>query len=371
MANYFRSDGWVKSALGPAVPGSQIYVCLQPANIATLPPSPLANIFSDPNGLVPLPQPVITDGFGHYDFYMQAGVYTLVVGLGGIIQQVYPDQSSGGASPSRGGGSGTALVLQTNGTNNANQLLLNLIGAGSIVVTDEGNGTIAIAGAVFQTNGAPNTVQNKLNLVAGTGMALSSDSLGDVTISSTVSGTPIVNFMFGPGFITPQVSSGGVGPSPDSANQVIVTRFNWVSSLTFDHIRFAYITGASGVFFALGIYSGPSSSSPGTLLWSSGALSLVNFTNATTTFAVPSYTLLPGDYYLATTTNASPSGLQIYGVAMSGMISGATTEWNGPPIGTGAATNASTNGPLTLPSTLGTILVQGGNGYGYPLVYFT
>src|ERR1700691_6537690 len=159
MINYFRSDGWVKSAQGPAVPGAQIYFCFQPANIAGLPPSPLANVFSDPNGLVPLTQPIITDGFGHYDFYVQAGVYTLVVGLGGIIQNVYPDQSIGGASASSGGG-GTALVLQTNGVNNVNQLNLNLVGQGSVTATDQGNGTVTITGAVFQTNGISNTTQN-------------------------------------------------------------------------------------------------------------------------------------------------------------------------------------------------------------------
>lgn len=91
---YFRNDGWVKSTTGPAVPGAQVWVCLQPANLQ-IPPTPLANIFSDPNGLFPLAQPIITDGFGHYNFYAAAGLYTVLVALGGQLQQTYTDQLIG------------------------------------------------------------------------------------------------------------------------------------------------------------------------------------------------------------------------------------------------------------------------------------
>lgn len=153
--NYFRMDGWVKSAQGPAVPGAQIYVCTQPANTVSLPPTPLANIFSDVNGLVPITQPIITDGFGHYDFYASAAVYTIVVGLGGVVQQVYPDQSIGGASGSTGGGGGTALVLQANGTPTVNQLLANFRGAGNTTVTSDpaGDFTISSTATQFSTAG--------------------------------------------------------------------------------------------------------------------------------------------------------------------------------------------------------------------------
>src|SRR6266705_5400428 len=93
---FFRKDGWVKTVIGPAVAGAQVYVCApQPANVSALPPSPLANIFSDVNGLVPITQPIITDGFGHYDYYAEAGLYTEVIGAAGIVQQVYPDQNLG------------------------------------------------------------------------------------------------------------------------------------------------------------------------------------------------------------------------------------------------------------------------------------
>ena len=68
ITNYFRMDGWVKSAQGPAIPGAQIYVCTQPANTVALPPSPLANIFADVNGLVPITQPIPVS-YTHLDVY--------------------------------------------------------------------------------------------------------------------------------------------------------------------------------------------------------------------------------------------------------------------------------------------------------------
>jgi len=96
MNNLYRFDGWCKSTLGQALAGSQIYVCSpQPANIATLPPSPLASIFSDPAGLAPISQPISADNFGHYDFYALSGIYTIIVVYGGKVQQVYPDQTVG------------------------------------------------------------------------------------------------------------------------------------------------------------------------------------------------------------------------------------------------------------------------------------
>ena len=95
--NYFRADGWVKSANGQAIAGAQIYVCSpQPANVGTVPPSPLATIYSDPLGANPITQPIIADGFGHYDFYALQMLYTLVVVNTGIEQVYYPDQSLGG-----------------------------------------------------------------------------------------------------------------------------------------------------------------------------------------------------------------------------------------------------------------------------------
>ncbi len=95
MAIFYRTDGFVKNVLGVAIAGAKVYICTQPANTAFIPPSPLASIFSDPAGLAPIVQPIVTDGFGHYSYYALSGFYTEVVANQGKVQQVYPDQTVG------------------------------------------------------------------------------------------------------------------------------------------------------------------------------------------------------------------------------------------------------------------------------------
>ena len=143
MAQCFRFDSWVRSATGSAVPGAQIFAIDQPANLPsslqTGQPSPLVNVFSDANGLVPLSQPILTDGFGHAAFYMFADVaFTLAVYLGGLLNQYYPDQVAMGSS------TGVAVTLQVNGTNNVVQKVLNLEGTAGITTADQGNGTVKV-----------------------------------------------------------------------------------------------------------------------------------------------------------------------------------------------------------------------------------
>jgi len=95
MAQLFRYDLWAKTAQGPALAGIQVYVTTQPSNTTAVPPSPLASIFSDPLGASPITQPGVTDGFGHFAFYALAGLYTVTIAIGGVIQNVYPDQNLG------------------------------------------------------------------------------------------------------------------------------------------------------------------------------------------------------------------------------------------------------------------------------------
>lgn len=364
MANYFRSDGWVKSALGPAVPGSQIYVCLQPANIASLPPSPLANIFSDPRGLVPLTQPIISDGFGHYDFYAQAGVYTLIVGLGGIIQQVYPDQSVGGGSAG-----GTAIVISVNGTPTANQFAANFQGARSVAVSSDGSGDITITGAVFQTNGATNTLQTVLNLKAGANIALASDALGGVTVTGTGAGAPNVAFMTGAGMLTNLLPSpSGFFPSVDAALDVVVISFGFPATLTFNTVSFAWGNAQVTIqHVAFAVYS-----LAGALLWQSGSIALAAESSGQSEVTVPSYTLVPGSYYLGLTTDGSPGGVSMYGQSLLSSTTGSSNSFNlSKPI-IGIAANAATSGPLTFPATLGTIngVSAHGNTWSFPYIGF-
>lgn len=198
-SNYYRSDGWVKTVQGPAVPGAQVYVCFQPANTsppATPPrttptpwqgPNPQAPIFSDA-GLTPITQPVITDGFGHYDFYALPGLYTVVILFGGTVQEVLVDQSIGNVGTSGGG----ALELDTNGSPNFNQNRLNIQQGPGITLFSQNDGTTIISssgsgGPVLETNGTPNGSQSLLNLVNGKDIGVSQDGSGNVTIASTAS----------------------------------------------------------------------------------------------------------------------------------------------------------------------------------------
>lgn len=147
MSNVYRKDGWAKNTLGPAVAGAQIYVCSQPANTDFLPPDPLASIFSDPGGLVPIAQPIFTDGFGHYDYYVAPGLYTEVIAFGGKVQQVYPDQSLGnintGGGPSIVAGAGIATSTDSSGNVTINSLTdlddqITVISVDKLIPIDEG-----------------------------------------------------------------------------------------------------------------------------------------------------------------------------------------------------------------------------------------
>jgi hypothetical protein len=188
LPQYFRSDGWVKTAQGPAVPGALVYVCNQPAN-TLLPPTPLATIYSDVNGVNPIIQPLATDGFGHYDFYALAGVYTIIIVSSGSVQQVYPDQTVGNVGS-------TGLILQTNDVDNGDQFLLNIKQGANITITDDGAGNVLITGTPgnalsLKTNGVANGSQSLLDLVAGTDITLSDNGSGRVTITSTAGFSPI------------------------------------------------------------------------------------------------------------------------------------------------------------------------------------
>ena len=140
-----RVDSWVKTAMGPAVAGSSLYLCSQPANVGSVPPSPLVAIFQDAKGITPWPNNVaICDGFGHAAIYATPGLYTLVVVYGGLIQQVYTDQlinelSSTGLPTT---GNGSFVVSAQAGITTAPN--------GDLVVTD-GSGNIQDSGTQLAT----------------------------------------------------------------------------------------------------------------------------------------------------------------------------------------------------------------------------
>ncbi len=221
--NFYRIDGWVKTSLGPAVAGAQIWVLSQPANVVaptpaprTTPipfsPNPTINIFSD-QGITPITQPVVTDGQGHYDFYISPQIFTLAVYYGGKLQVFYPDQSAG----SVGSAGGTTIALLTNGSPNFNQNVLNLQqGAGITIVTDNlGNATFtstALPGGV-SINPTPPTPGQVLTATSSTtsiwetpsgggGLSIVDKQIGIMSGTTTLnffiptSGMYLVNFCF-------------------------------------------------------------------------------------------------------------------------------------------------------------------------------
>lgn len=97
MASFYRKDGSVFNAIGQAIAGAKVYVCTQPNSInlttPTIPPSPLATIYSDGTGTA-LANPVTVDGNGNFNFYAAIGLYTLVYfdPFNRIPSQAFPDQ---------------------------------------------------------------------------------------------------------------------------------------------------------------------------------------------------------------------------------------------------------------------------------------
>jgi len=104
-----------------------------------------------------------------------------------------PKDASGSWLVNQGGSSGS-LVLETNGTPNGSQTLLNLIEGTGIILTDGGTGGVTIASDLtFQVNGSPTPTQTLLNLVAGTGITITDSGAGDVTFSASSSSPFAVN----------------------------------------------------------------------------------------------------------------------------------------------------------------------------------
>lgn len=102
-----RWDGTVQDAQGRSLSGAQIFFCTQPATTNVIPPSPLATIYSD-FALDPVTQPLITDGYGHADAYMDDSVLYTIVYVHPLFFSplIFPDQSIAGG----GGGGGSSLI---------------------------------------------------------------------------------------------------------------------------------------------------------------------------------------------------------------------------------------------------------------------
>ena len=106
-----RRDDWLTDAQGRSLAGAQVYYCTQPASTGSVPPSPLATVYSDTGG-DSATNPQVTDGFGHATAYLSnTQLYTVVYvhPLFGATPVVLTDQDIG----SVGGGSGLNVFAGT------------------------------------------------------------------------------------------------------------------------------------------------------------------------------------------------------------------------------------------------------------------
>lgn len=300
-----RSDGWFKSSTGAAIVGAQVYVLTQPANTTLI--APQATLYSDPGGIVPLTQPLITDAFGHYYFYVNGGTYTILISLNGTTQQVYTDQSIGGA-----------------------------------VTT------------LLETNSVANTFQATLNLIQGTNIGLVTNGAGGVTITVTsIDLTFAVQpswWMSGDGSNYPFKSGaagGRLGSSPANAVKFWMVRiYNYI---TISRLSLVNATAVAGSFGGFGLYN------------NTGTIKLFSWDNINTavvglqSFTLPSSIFVPpGTYMFACANSSAVTDPFTEGGYQTLQSSDTSQPWNALHVRSGIGTTV-LSGAGAMPSTLGTL----------------
>jgi hypothetical protein len=173
-----------------------------------VPPSPLASIFSDSLGASPVTQPGQTDGFGHYFFYAPAGLYTVIIVIGGQVYQVLPDQNLG-----NGG-----LNVSVTGTPVAGQAL---VATGPTTASWQ-----AIFGSTINYPAITNQFLNSYNSV--TGLFTSAQPV----LSGIGNPTSNVNFIFNANTFTRTYSQSSALGNEVLANSNAATVFGNVTSPT-------------------------------------------------------------------------------------------------------------------------------------------
>jgi len=190
--SFFRKDGTVNTALGVGISGAFVYVCNQPASTGSIPPSPLATIYSDASG-TPLANPVITDGLGNFFFYAATGTYTLVYfdPLGRIQEQIFADQQV--VSP--GGGSVTSVAMTVPTGFSISGSPVTASGTLGLGYSSDWNANTFIAGPTGGGAGAPSRrTLVTADLPAGVGTVSSvavTHTTSSALLSLGVSGSPI------------------------------------------------------------------------------------------------------------------------------------------------------------------------------------
>jgi len=188
----FRLQGSINSAQGPALDGVDIYVCSQPATTSTIPPSPLATIYTDAGGGTTLANPIQSDGLGNWFFYAPAGTYTLVYydPLARIPTTVFLDQQI--SSPGAGTVTSVALSMPAEFSVAGSPV----IAAGTFAVTKANqNVHLVYAGPGSGPAAAPGfraLVAGDLPAGVGTVTSVALTFTPSALFSSSVTGSPIV-----------------------------------------------------------------------------------------------------------------------------------------------------------------------------------
>jgi hypothetical protein len=268
MSTYGRRDDFAKSPIGLALAGAQLYVCTQPATTTSVPPSPLATIYSD-MGVTEITQPIVADGFGHTFFYaLPSSLYTLVWVYSGVITEVLVDQtvfSAGGGSGAVESGDQYAIPYYTLSPSG------NTIAGSQIFVDPTGQ-------ALFI---APQTVTNigALFVIADPGTDDIADfetfnQLGIVQITTAAS--MLVQPITGAGF--PALTVQGAGDEPSVAIYTASTAaalnvYNSSSTLSVQVDHSGNLFANEGIYLLGGVYDSTGSlGSSGQVLTTTGVV---------------------------------------------------------------------------------------------------
>jgi len=233
----------------------------------------------------------------------------------------------------------------------------------------------------FQTNGVNNGNQLLENLIAGTNITLS-NSGGDTTISAssgatTISGTYGSGF-WGPGvFLTPEMLGGtGLTPneivSPGGANEVRVYRFVLFGPWTIGHISMLNGVVRSTQTITYGIYSYPGTGTTATKVVDSGTFDAGGSITVPQTNSITPVTLPAGTYFFAqsaTTTTCGAMGEGSNDTYLSELL--AISQNTGTSFTSGIAAETTSAGVLPATINLSTVTPQDlSTQNGHNLPYF-
>jgi hypothetical protein len=253
-----------------------------------------------------------------------------------------------------GGASFTGpLTLETNGTQNTEQNLLNLAeGTGVTITNSAGTTTISASGSglSLEVNGTANDDQALLNLQNGSGITITDLGSGTVSIAGpSFSGNGA--YMVGPGirsalFLSDtfgSINANNVGGTR-TANQVIVYLFMLDVTMTISTVSVIATNNSLDEQMTFGIYS-----YTGNKLLDGGSFNASTSPTVQTNTLGSPVTISPGTYWQAQSSVSNGTGATVLGILASALLVPAYV------LGPAAATAANSLSGGVLPATLGTL----------------